>query len=87
MKKIIFYLICILILIISIISLVLLIIYNYQLWLDEYNTQIENLGYYKEDIHILNQHIKYCLVASGITLSILMIIGSALAIFIKWMND
>lgn len=87
MKKIIFNLICVLILIIGITGLVLLIIYNYQLWLDEYNAQIENIGYYKEDIHILNQHIKYGLVATGITLSIFIILGSVLAIFIKWMDE
>lgn len=87
MKKIIFYVISILIVIIGIIGLILLIIYNHQLWLNEYNAQLEKLGYYKEDIKLLNQEIKYGLVCAGITLSIFIIIGGVIAIFIKWMDD
>lgn len=87
MKKIIFYVITILIVIIGIISLILLIIYNHQLWLNEYNAQLEKLGYYKEDIHLLNQQIQYGLIWAGITLSIFIIIGDIVVIIIKWMDE
>ncbi len=87
MKKIIFYIITILIVIIGIVGLVLSIIYNHQLWLNEYNAQLEKLGYYKEDIHLLNQQIKYGFVYTGITISLFIIIGGIIAIFIKWMDE
>lgn len=47
-------------------SIVYTIHYNHLVWLKEYNKQMDILGYYKEDIHLLDQHFEYlkiCLLA------------------------
>lgn len=40
-------------------SIVFTIHYNHIIWLQEYNKQMDILGYYKEDIHLLDQHFEY----------------------------
>ena len=79
MKNKIKYIIPILIFIISIICLVLLIIYNYSIWLNEYNEQINKLGFYENDIILLNQEYEKIFIVSGISLSIFGILGSIIA--------
>lgn len=39
--------------------IVVTIHYDHSIWLQEYNKQMETIGYYKEDIHLLDQHFEY----------------------------
>ena len=34
---------------------------RYALWLNEYNAQIQQFGFYKDDINLINQYKKYAL--------------------------
>ena len=67
--------------------LILLLIYNYNLWLNEYKAQINQIGFYKEDLHILNQEIQKGLCITGIIFSIIFIITNAVIIFSIYMNN
>lgn len=53
--------------------------YNHLVWLQEYNKQIDVLGYYKEDIHLLDQHFEYIKISLLIRLDIL--IGVVLTVW------
>ena len=60
-------------LIASIVLLIVMFVSKYNLYLNEYNAQIQQLGYYKEDVHLLNQAVQYGFTNFGIvafTLSI-----------------
>lgn len=61
--------------------LIFCIINNHLIWLKEYNKQIEQFGFYKEDIKILNQEIIIILNSTGMITSICMILSS-LVLFI-----
>lgn len=82
----IFLLLNIISLLIFIACVVLLIIYNYNLWLNEYNAQIKQLGVYKEDLHILNQEIKKGLCITGIIFSSIFIIINITCIINVWLD-
>lgn len=60
-------------------SIVFTIHYNHIVWLQEYNKQMEMLGYYKEDIHLLDQHIEY--IKISLLIGIDMFIGVATLIW------
>ena len=87
MKNKIKYIIPILMFIISIICLLILIVYNHNIWLNEYNEQINKLGFYKNDIMLLNQEYEKISIVIGISLSIFGIVGSVIAFLIIWIED
>lgn len=61
-------------LIASIVFLVFMFISRYNIYLNEYNAQIQQLGYYKEDIHLLNQSVQSGFITAGIVFSVFSII-------------
>lgn len=83
----IFLLLNIISLLIFIACVILLLIYNYNLWLNEYKAQIEQLGVYKEDLHILNQEIQKGLCITGIIFSLIFIIINIICIINVWLDN
>lgn len=67
-------------LIINIVLLIIMFVSKYNLYLAEYSVQMQQLGYYKEDVHLLNQAVQYGFINFGIVAFILFIIiwGSCL---------
>jgi hypothetical protein len=62
---------------------------NYSLWLNEYNAQIQQFGFYKDDIILLDQQkelIKVILQIAFNALSYMLIITISIIIVI-WIND
>ena len=59
---------------------------NYTLWLNEYNTQMQQFGYYKEDIHLLNQFATQTAIRTQIVFNIIscfvVIVSSILGYFL-----
>lgn len=69
-------------LIASIVLLILMFVAKYNLYLDEYNTQIQQLGYYKEDVHLLNQAVQSGFIGFGIVAFILSIVVWCCCLFV-----
>ena len=63
-----------LLLIVSIILLIVMFVAKYNLYLNEYNAQMQQLGYYKEDVHLLNQTVQSGFINFGIVTFILSIV-------------
>lgn len=61
-------------LIISIALLIFLFVSRYNLYLNEYNAQMQQFGFYKEDIHVLNQTVQSFFITAGIVVFILSIV-------------
>lgn len=60
--------------------------YNHIVWLQEYNKQMDILGYYKEDIHLLDQHFEHIKIIFLIVLDV--VVGSiATGYFIFLITD
>ena len=55
----------------SVVLLVLMIIANDSLYLAEYNAQMQQFGYYKEDVHLLNQVVQLGFVRFGFVVFLL----------------
>lgn len=68
-------------LIASIVLLIVMFIAKYNLYLAEYNTQMQQLGYYKEDVHLLNQAVQSGFIGFGIVAFILSIIVWGICLF------
>lgn len=68
-------------LIASIILLIIMFVSKYNLYLAEYNAQIQQLGYYKEDIHLLNQTVQSGFVNFGIVFFIISIVVWGICLF------
>lgn len=58
-------------LLVSVVLLVLMIIANDSLYLAEYNAQMQQFGYYKENVHLLNQVVQLGFVRFGFVLFLL----------------
>ena len=69
-------------LIISITLLVIMFVCKYNIYLNEYNAQIQQLGYYKEDIHLLNQSVQSGFIGLGIVAFILSIVVWGVCLFV-----
>jgi len=59
---------------------------NYNMWLNEFNTQMNAFGFYKEDVHMLNQmndeiKLVWCLVANVLNY-LFILIGGVIAGFV-----
>ena len=65
----------------SIVLLIIMFISKYNLYLAEYNAQIQQLGYYKEDIHLLNQSVQSGFTNFGIVVFILSIVAWGCCLF------
>ena len=61
-------------LIASIVLLIVMFVCKYNIYLNEYNAQMQQLGYYKEDIHLLNQAAQTWFTGFGIVVFILSIV-------------
>lgn len=68
-------------LIASIVLLIIMFISKYNLYLAEYSAQMQQLGYYKEDVHLLNQAVQSGFINFGIVVFILSIIGWGCCLF------
>lgn len=68
-------------LIASIILLIIMFVSKYNLYLNEYNAQMQQLGYYKEDVHLLNQAVQYGFINFGIVAFILSIVIWGICLF------
>lgn len=68
-------------LIASIVLLIVMFVAKYNLYLAEYNTQMQQLGYYKEDVHLLNQAVQSGFIGFGIVAFILSIIVWGICLF------
>ena len=69
-------------LIASIVLLIVMFVCKYNIYLNEYNAQIQQLGYYKEDIHLLNQSVQYGFVSFGIAAFIISIVAWGTCLFV-----
>ena len=58
-------------LLVSVVLLVLMIIANDSLYLAEYSAQMQQFGYYKEDVHLLNQVVQLGFVRFGFVVFLL----------------
>lgn len=58
-------------LLVSVVLLVLMIIANDSLYLAEYSAKMQQFGYYKEDVHLLNQVVQLGFVRFGFVLFLL----------------
>lgn len=68
-------------LIISIALLIFMFIARYNLYLNEYNAQMQQFGFYKEDIHVLNQTVQSFFITAGIVVLIPLSIGWGFGLF------
>ena len=70
------------ILVVSILLLIIMLVSKYNLYLNEYNAQMQQVGYYKEDIHLLNQAVQSGLLNVGITFFIVLAIVMGISLFV-----
>ena len=68
-------------LIASIILLIVMFVAKYNLYLAEYSAQMQQLGYYKEDVHLLNQTVQSMFISIGIVIFILSIVVWGVCLF------
>lgn len=68
-------------LIASIVLLIVMFVAKYNLYLAEYSAQMQQLGYYKEDIHLLNQTVQSGFIGFGIVVFILSIVIWGVCLF------
>lgn len=68
-------------LIASIVLLIIMFVAKYNLYLAEYSAQMQQLGYYKEDIHLLNQTVQSGFIGFGIVAFILSIVIWGVCLF------
>lgn len=68
-------------LIISIALLIFMFVSRYNLYLNEYNAQIQQFGFYKEDVHVLNQTVQSGFITAGIVVLIPLSIGWGFGLF------
>lgn len=68
-------------LIASIVLLIVMFVAKYNLYLAEYSAQMQQLGYYKEDVHLLNQAVQSGFIGFGIVAFILSIVIWGICLF------